>query len=127
METRKSVTAGVVNWTPAPVRSSPTSSVMSESEWEDEDEEQAARGDDFFSQMDENGIIGLSEALQEMEFRGASCVPDPDYSPDVFLGPFSPEEAELSEGSASYESPREESPRESHPVSLQSSALLKGQ
>ncbi|XP_059214585.1 LOW QUALITY PROTEIN: microtubule organization protein AKNA [Centropristis striata] len=69
METRKKTTAGVLFWTPAPAPSSPTSSVISEDTWEDEDEEeeQAERDDDFVLQMDENGIIGLSEALQEDE------------------------------------------------------------
>lgn len=54
--------------------------------WEDEDEENAEKDDDFVSQMDENGIIGLSEALEDVEL-GQTCG-DP--------GPLSPEEADPS-------------------------------
>lgn len=61
METPKSTKAGLVFWTPAPFRTSPGSSVVSECEWEDGDEEQADSDDDFTSQMDENGIIGLDD------------------------------------------------------------------
>ncbi|KAM6903056.1 uncharacterized protein akna [Xenentodon cancila] len=45
---------------------------MSKDAWEDEDEEHAQRADDFVSQMDENGIIGLPEALEDMQL-GATC------------------------------------------------------
>lgn len=65
METRKSTTAGVLVWTPAPARNSTASSVISE------DGEQGGKEDDFSSQMDENGIIGLSEALLNVELVGA--------------------------------------------------------
>uniref|UniRef100_UPI003AAF70CC uncharacterized protein akna n=1 Tax=Centroberyx gerrardi TaxID=166262 RepID=UPI003AAF70CC len=72
METRqKSTTAGVLFWTPAPVRISPTSSVASEDGWEDANEEmKAEKEEDFHSQMDENGIIGLKEALEDVELGG---------------------------------------------------------
>lgn len=70
METPKSTKAGLVFWTPAPFRTSPGSSVMSECEWEDGEEEQADSDDDFTSQMDENGIIGLAEALDDVELGG---------------------------------------------------------
>ncbi|XP_070781121.1 microtubule organization protein AKNA [Enoplosus armatus] len=88
METRK--TAGVLFWTPAPVHTSPTSSVISEDAWEDEDEDQAEKDDDFVSQMDENGIIGLSEALEDVEFgeTHAECYPN------LYAGPRNPEEAD---------------------------------
>ncbi|XP_044030881.1 microtubule organization protein AKNA isoform X2 [Siniperca chuatsi] len=82
METRKSTTTGVLFWTPAPVRTSPTSSVISEDVWEDEDEEQAEKDDDFVSQMDENGIIGLSEALEDVEL-GETCG-DADCNPNSY-------------------------------------------
>ncbi|KAL7376176.1 hypothetical protein ABVT39_002565 [Epinephelus coioides] len=89
METRKNTTAGVLFWTPAPVRTSRTSSVVSEDAWEDEDEDQAEKKDDFVSQMDENGIIGLSEALEDVEL-GESC------NPNLYPGPLTTEEAESS-------------------------------
>lgn len=92
METRKTTTAGVLFWTPAPVRTSSTSSVTSEDAWEDEDEEQAEKDDDFVSQMDENGIIGLSEALEDIELGDA----DAECNPNLHAGPLNPEEANLS-------------------------------
>ncbi|XP_029921161.1 microtubule organization protein AKNA [Myripristis murdjan] len=65
---KKNTTAGVLFWTPAPLRISPTSSVASEDEWEDEDEgKRTEKEEDFDSQMDENGIIGLKEALEDVE------------------------------------------------------------
>ncbi|KAM3600321.1 uncharacterized protein V6R79_021480 [Siganus canaliculatus] len=93
MEPRKSTTAGVLFWTPAPVRTSPTSSEISEDVWEDEDEEQAEEDDDFAKQMDENGIIGLTEALQAAEF-GETCDADTLLDPNLLSGSF---EADLSE------------------------------
>ncbi|XP_045923197.1 microtubule organization protein AKNA isoform X3 [Micropterus dolomieu] len=92
METRKTTTAGVLSWTPAPVRTSSTSSVTSEDAWEDEDEEQAEKDDDFVSRMDENGIIGLSEALEDIELGDA----DAECNPNLHAGPLNPEEANLS-------------------------------
>ncbi|XP_073333494.1 microtubule organization protein AKNA [Pagrus major] len=80
METRKSTTAGVLFWTPAPARTSASSSVISEDLWEDDDDEQAGKIADFVSQMDENGIIGLSEALERVELEeDAEC--DPNFYP----------------------------------------------
>ncbi|KAM4634127.1 microtubule organization protein AKNA [Polymixia lowei] len=71
MEMRENhTTAGVLFWTPAPVRISPATSVASEDGWEDEGEDEKmkmAKEEDFHSQMDENGIIGLKEALQDLE------------------------------------------------------------
>ncbi|KAI3361696.1 hypothetical protein L3Q82_002054 [Scortum barcoo] len=62
------------------VRASPTSSVISEEVWEDEEDKRAEEEDDFVSHMDENGIIGLSEALEDVELgetRGnAECEAD---------------------------------------------------
>lgn len=71
MEARRNHTAGVLFWTPAPVGTSPTNTVMSEDAWKDEDEEQAwkMREDDFVSQMDENGIIGLPEGLEDIQLE----------------------------------------------------------
>ncbi|XP_050928759.1 microtubule organization protein AKNA [Lates calcarifer] len=102
METRKNTTAGVLFWTPAPNRASPASSVISEDVWEDEDGEQAGREDDFVSQMDDNGIIGLSEALEIVELEqtcgdaGTECNPTP----------VTPEEADLT--GAERDTPPEE-------------------
>lgn len=87
METRQNTTAGVLFWTPAPVHSSPNSTAISEDEW---DEEQAEKEDDFFSQMDENGIIGLSEALENVELEECNS--------DGCPGSLTPEEADYSEG-----------------------------
>lgn len=52
METRKKTTPGNFTWTPAP----PAQNSSSSSSSEDKDE--------FFSQMDENGIIGLSDVKE---------------------------------------------------------------
>ncbi len=92
METNKNTKAGVLFWTPAPVRTSPASSVISEDAWEDEDEEQAEKDDDFVRQMDENGIIGLSEALEDVEL-GETCG-DAECDPNLYPGPLIPEEAD---------------------------------
>ncbi|XP_060916647.1 microtubule organization protein AKNA isoform X1 [Labrus mixtus] len=95
METRKNTTAGVLFWTPAPVRTSSPSSVISEDEWEDEEKEQAQKDDDFFSQMDENGIIGLSEALEDVEL--VETCGDVDAECSANSGPLTPEEEDFSE------------------------------
>ncbi|XP_075936056.1 microtubule organization protein AKNA [Anarhichas minor] len=81
METRKNTTAGVLFWTPAPVRTSPTSSVISEDE-------------DFVNQMDENGIIGLSEVLEDLELRASCCDSDAESNPNLYPGPLPLEEAD---------------------------------
>uniref|UniRef100_A0A4W5M2U0 AT-hook transcription factor n=1 Tax=Hucho hucho TaxID=62062 RepID=A0A4W5M2U0_9TELE len=73
METRGQRTrAGILFWTPAPQRPSPSSSIGSEVDWGEEEEEDAEGWDrtaeeeeGFHTQMDENGIIGLDEALEE--------------------------------------------------------------
>ncbi|XP_013764386.1 AT-hook-containing transcription factor isoform X2 [Pundamilia nyererei] len=88
METRQNTTAGVLFWTPAPVHSSPNSTAISEDEWDEEDEEQAEEEDDVFSQMDENGIIGLSEALENVELEECNS--------DGCPGSLTPEEADYS-------------------------------
>ncbi|CAL8327508.1 unnamed protein product [Boreogadus saida] len=103
MESGKNMSkAGVLNWTPAPLRTSLPSSATSEDGWEDgvgvdgygdddeeeeEEEEEAEelRAEDFESHMDENGIIGLRDALEEVELGvkgdiedeggGARCAP----------------------------------------------------
>ncbi|XP_072518045.1 microtubule organization protein AKNA isoform X2 [Salminus brasiliensis] len=63
MERRRSSTrAGVLVWTPAPgYSSSPPSPNGSQLSWDE------SRDEDFQSQMDENGIIGLRESLGEMD------------------------------------------------------------
>lgn len=90
METRKSTTAGVLFWTPAPAHTSPSSSVISEDLWDDEDDEQAGKDADFVSQMDENGIIGLSEALEHVDLEE-----DADYDPNFNPGRLTSEEPDL--------------------------------
>ncbi|GLD50184.1 AT-hook-containing transcription factor, partial [Lates japonicus] len=94
METRKNTTVGVLFWTPAPNRASPASSVISEDVWEDEDGEQAGREDDFVSQMDDNGIIGLSEALEIVELEQTCGDAGTESNPT----PVTPEEADLTGG-----------------------------
>ncbi|XP_022046705.1 microtubule organization protein AKNA isoform X2 [Acanthochromis polyacanthus] len=89
MEARRKTTAGVLFWTPAPVRPSLNSS---DDAWEDEDEGQPAREDDFESQMDENGIIGLSEVLEDVGL-GEDCGA---IDPDGDSGPSIKEEVDLS-------------------------------
>ncbi|KAI7796098.1 microtubule organization protein AKNA isoform X2 [Triplophysa rosa] len=59
--TRGDTTAGVLVWTPAPAYSSPSSPEGSDFRWEEEVDE------DFQSQMDENGIIGLAESQGQLE------------------------------------------------------------
>ncbi|XP_023843328.1 microtubule organization protein AKNA-like isoform X4 [Salvelinus sp. IW2-2015] len=78
METRGQRTrAGILFWTPAPQRPSPFSSIGSEVDWgeeEEEDEEgwdrKAEEEEGFHTQMDENGIIGLDEALEDVGLGG---------------------------------------------------------
>lgn len=90
MDVRKSTTAGVMFWTPAPASTSRPSSVISGDAWEDEDEERAEKADDFVSQMDENGIIGLEEALEE------TCNLDAECNPELHVRDLNPEDAEPS-------------------------------
>ena len=87
-------TAGVVFWTPAPAPTSPVSSVVSEEDWEREEEEGLEEEEDFHSQMDENGIIGLEEALGEMglEREGEDREGDGDFGPPWSPGAHDPEE-----------------------------------
>ncbi|XP_019744306.1 uncharacterized protein akna [Hippocampus comes] len=56
METVKNTKTGVLSWTPAPTCVSPATSETSEDAWDEEEEQD----DDFYGQMDENGIIGLT-------------------------------------------------------------------
>ncbi|KAM6901527.1 microtubule organization protein AKNA [Lycodopsis pacificus] len=81
METRKNTSAGVLFWTPAPVRTSPTSSVISEDE-------------DFVRQMDENGVIGLSEVLEDLELWASCCDSDAESNPNLYPGPLPLQEAD---------------------------------
>ncbi|KAK1884136.1 Microtubule organization protein AKNA [Dissostichus eleginoides] len=91
MERINNTKAGVICWTPAPAPSSPTSSVIYEEDWDGEDEEQTEKNDDFDSQMDENGIIGLSEALEDAELVDS----DADYNSNS-RGALTPEEEDPS-------------------------------
>ncbi|KAM7393223.1 hypothetical protein PAMA_008053 [Pampus argenteus] len=91
MEIRKSTTAGVMFWTPAPVHTAPTSCVISE----DDEDEQAENEDDFVSQMDENGIIGMAEALKDMRLE-ETCDLEAECNPEWILGSLNPEEADTS-------------------------------
>ncbi|XP_056260404.1 microtubule organization protein AKNA isoform X1 [Seriola aureovittata] len=96
MEIKKNTKAGILFWTPAPAHTSSTSSVISEDEWEDEDEEQAGKEDDFGSQMDDNGIIGLSEAMDNVELGKTCGDADAEYNPTCYSRPLTPEEADAS-------------------------------
>ncbi|KAK9955179.1 hypothetical protein ABG768_015067 [Culter alburnus] len=60
---RGGTTAGVLVWTPAPAYSSPSSPEGSDFSWDEELDE------NFQSQMDENGIIGLAESQGQQEGR----------------------------------------------------------
>ncbi|KAG1943400.1 microtubule organization protein AKNA [Pimephales promelas] len=55
-QSRGGTTAGILVWTPAPAYPSPSSPEGSDFSWDEE------LDDDFHSQMDENGIIGLAES-----------------------------------------------------------------
>ncbi|KAM4528217.1 uncharacterized protein akna [Odontesthes bonariensis] len=91
MGTQRNTTAGVPIWTPAPARSSSARTAMSEDSWDDDDdEEEDRRDDDFASQMDENGIIGLSGALEDVELGET-------YGDVQCPGPSTPEQADPSE------------------------------
>ncbi|XP_037548000.1 microtubule organization protein AKNA [Nematolebias whitei] len=80
MEARRKTRPGVLIWTPAPPAQN-----SSEDSCEDED--------DFFTQMDENGIIGLSEDLEEVELGHHER--EPPESPE----PGGPQEVDLVQGS----------------------------
>ncbi|XP_015228668.1 PREDICTED: AT-hook-containing transcription factor [Cyprinodon variegatus] len=69
MERRRNTRPGVLQWTPAPLWISPATSVTPEDSWEDEEEDPKVDG--FVKQMDENGIIGLSEALEDLKLEEA--------------------------------------------------------
>ncbi|KAM4719825.1 uncharacterized protein akna isoform 4-T7 [Anableps anableps] len=77
MEKRRNTRPGVLQWTPSPLRNSPSTALTSEGSWEDEDEEE----DDFLQQMDEDGIIGLSEALESWQL-GKPCGDSDPCSPE---------------------------------------------
>lgn len=91
MELRRNTTAGVLYWTPAPVRNSPTST---DYEAEEVEEEQAEMEDDFTSQMDKNGIIGLSEAFEDVGLRETWCGGEAEFKPAGYSGPLTPENVE---------------------------------
>uniref|UniRef100_A0A8C1LA80 AT-hook transcription factor n=1 Tax=Cyprinus carpio TaxID=7962 RepID=A0A8C1LA80_CYPCA len=67
---RGGTTAGVLVWTPAPAYSSPSSPDGSDFSWDEEPDE------DFQSQMDENGIIGLAESQGQQEEREEEMAED---------------------------------------------------
>ncbi|CAB1332646.1 unnamed protein product, partial [Coregonus sp. 'balchen'] len=65
--------AGVLFWTPAPQRPSPSRSIdWGEEEEEDEEgwDRKTEEEEGFHTQMDENGIIGLDEALDDVGLGG---------------------------------------------------------
>ncbi|ROL47457.1 AT-hook-containing transcription factor [Anabarilius grahami] len=62
-QSRGGTTAGVLVWTPAPAYSSPSSPEGSDFSWDEELDE------NFQSQMDLNGIIGLAESQGQQEGR----------------------------------------------------------
>ncbi|KAK2872498.1 hypothetical protein Q8A67_022395 [Cirrhinus molitorella] len=81
-------TAGVLVWTPAPAYSSPSSPDGSDFSWDEEPDE------DFQSQMDENGIIGLAESQGQQEGGEEDIpedllwdvkTPEPEYGPPPAL------------------------------------------
>lgn len=75
MERRKcSITAGELEWTPAPEPPSPASPRGSELSWEGDGGEE----DNFQSQMDERGIIGLDKTHQEEPVLGLGDDQGPD-------------------------------------------------
>lgn len=91
MEMQKSCTGRTIFWTPVPIHTSPKNSFPSEDVWEDEDEEQAQKDYDFASQMDENGIIGLSEILEGLK---SGVTYNTEFHPTH--GPLTPEDTDLS-------------------------------
>ncbi|XP_026052257.1 AT-hook-containing transcription factor isoform X1 [Carassius auratus] len=85
---RGGTTAGVLVWTPAPAYSSPSSPDGSDFSWDEEPDE------DFQSQMDENGIIGLAESQGQQEEQEEEIAedllwdvktPEPDHGPPPAL------------------------------------------
>ncbi|KAM6986428.1 microtubule organization protein AKNA [Aplochiton taeniatus] len=107
----RNTTAGVVVWTPAPSHISPTSSVASEWEDEEEEEDDAKRKvrpeeeEEFHSYMDENGIIGLEQALEGVclgEEDEGDEGPGTEGDPPWYAGALDPNEDSLGrEGEAS--------------------------
>ncbi|XP_051907038.1 uncharacterized protein LOC127591189 isoform X2 [Hippocampus zosterae] len=70
MESGKNTKTGVLSWTPAPKCVSPATSETSEDAWDEEEEQD----DDFYAQMEENGIIGLTlvDDPRDAECNGTS-------------------------------------------------------
>ncbi|XP_017163173.1 uncharacterized protein akna isoform X3 [Poecilia reticulata] len=71
---------GVLHWTQSPIQESPSSVLTSDDSWEEDGNGNAKEEeDDFFREMNEDGIIGLSEALEEWELGnpcGDPCSPE---------------------------------------------------
>ncbi|XP_014907277.1 AT-hook-containing transcription factor isoform X2 [Poecilia latipinna] len=71
---------GVLHWTPSPIQESLSFALTSDDSWEEDDDGKAKEEeDDFFKEMNEDGIIGLSEALEEWELGnpcGDPCSPE---------------------------------------------------
>lgn len=130
MDRRQITTAGVLYWTPAPAHSSTPSSVISEDEWENVDKARGqAEDDDFASQMDENGIIGLSEELEDVELEETGDDADSKLNTLLNFGPPTPEEAGSSENERdlSYnlrDQSYTESPEEEEMLSLRKYSFL---
>lgn len=84
MERRKrSTTAGELEWTPAPEPPSPASPGGSELSWEGD----GGEDDNFQSQMDERGIIGLEETHREEPMLGLGHELGPDED-DIGTSPY---------------------------------------
>ncbi|XP_023193997.1 AT-hook-containing transcription factor isoform X2 [Xiphophorus maculatus] len=78
MDRRKN-RSGVLQWTPSPIPESPSSTLTSDDSWEKDNNNNEEEEDDFFREMNEDGIIGLSEALEEWELGnpcGDPCSPE---------------------------------------------------
>ncbi|XP_013880278.1 AT-hook-containing transcription factor [Austrofundulus limnaeus] len=96
METRRKTTPGILTWTPAPPALNSSSSSSEDK-------------DDFFSQMDENGVIGLSD-LEEAESGHPPEGPEPlgpgAFRPGHFTPDFSKVEPRVYFPKGGYKPPR---------------------
>ncbi|KAI1882496.1 hypothetical protein AGOR_G00251360 [Albula goreensis] len=85
MERRRAGGAGVRAWRQRPPSPSPSPPAPPDDSWESGRETPAAGDEDFNSQMDENGIIGLAEATEEEEEKEGEgdLAWDPPESPSL--------------------------------------------
>ncbi|XP_028830006.1 AT-hook-containing transcription factor isoform X3 [Denticeps clupeoides] len=138
-----STKAGVMLWTPAPMDSSHTSSVGSDSDWDDGREEEQEE-EIFQSQMDENGIIGLEDdqntdldhgmdgyghVLEKQNGRDLSWdtgTPEPEPGPPMALEDLSCDLSELLDSDPIGEDANTPSQNEEHSVEGAAIATLQG-